>query len=394
MAVFTVVVLLLLVEAGARALWAGLEAWTFSRRLEAGEKVLRNDGIHFMKQSDGLYGYVLKPGFDQGSHFTNAQGFAQRDTIPIERRPGVLRLVAMGESTTHGHGVDTGNYPAHLRRLLKGRVEEAAGVEVINAGVSGWISDQVALRAEHQLAAYRPDVVLLYVGWNDFQSYDPLGPVAKESNFERTYGTEAFRAVSGLRSVALVDAAIGALRREVGGWGNRRGTAERGRDAADDVSTYRFFLHNLDRVVEAYRAQHPEVVIAISTLVARWPYGGREWFESTAGRPWWMARHELSPDEAAERLSRFNRVIRAYVRRRGDVLLLDPEPVFARLDRGRLFWDFAHLHDEGYELLAEVFYASLRQAEVVHGRTSSRLGQLLAEYDTPPAFVGAGPPAE
>ena len=68
----------------------------------------------------------------------------------------------MGESTTQGHSTDVGNYPVYLKATLEQRARGYAAVEIINAGVSGWTSDQLALRAERQLAAYRPDIVVLY----------------------------------------------------------------------------------------------------------------------------------------------------------------------------------------------------------------------------------------
>ena len=60
--------------------------------------------------------------------------------------------------------------------------------EVLNAGVSGWVSDQWATYSEIELSQYEPDVVIFYAGWNDFQSYDPFQGVPRVSYFQPNSG--------------------------------------------------------------------------------------------------------------------------------------------------------------------------------------------------------------
>jgi hypothetical protein len=144
----TLLVVLSVMEGAARVLWWSMEQRAFHNRKASGEVLLRNDAINFMKQADGTFGYVLIPGFSRGGVVINADGFAQRETVPLAKRAGVLRLAAMGESTTQGVDVDTENYPVHLRRRIERQQGGYAGVEMVNGGVAGWISDQVALWAQ------------------------------------------------------------------------------------------------------------------------------------------------------------------------------------------------------------------------------------------------------
>lgn len=65
-----------------------------------------------------------------------------------------------------------------------------------------------------------------------------------------------------------------------------------------------------------------------------------------------MKHRNLTRGDAAERLRRFNALIRQYAAQRA-LTLVDAEAAFDGLDRGRLQWDFAHMTFEGYELLAE-----------------------------------------
>lgn len=373
-AAVTVLLLLAGVEGLGRLIWWRLEARALDQRAERGEAKLRNDAINFIKQADGIYGFVLRPGFQRGDYAITAEGFAQRDSVPVSRRPGALRIVAMGESTTQGHHPDIGNYPAYLKAALKERSRGYTDVEMINAGVSGWTSDQLALRAERQLAAYRPDVVVLYAGWNDFQTYDPYRPPPARSWFEEAYGVVPPGERLGLRSVELLSAAYTAVSTRVAA----RIRSRRARGAEPPGAggeAYRFYRANLDRIVTAYRQQDPAVRIAICTLVGRWPMAPPE----DTSDPTWIKERRLTQTEAASAVDRFNDLIREYARAHG-LILIDTAAAFAHLDRTALMWDFAHMHAEGYELLALVIHDGLIRAGAVAGTPSPRAEALMAKY--------------
>jgi lysophospholipase L1-like esterase len=332
-----------------------------------------------MKQPDGHYGYVLRPGFDRGGQATNAEGFAQRDTVGVSRQPGTLRVIAMGESTTQGHNTDSGNYPVYLKAVLRQRARYEA-VEMINAGVAGWLSDQLALRAERQLAAYRPDVVILYAGWNDFQSYDPYAPPPARSWFDEAYGAMPLGDRLGLRSLELLSAAYTSVRARAARAIDSRWTPRGQLRPAEAV--YRFYLVNLDRIAAAFRAQHLPVRIALCTLVTRWPMAPPDDHSS----PGWMPIRRVDQAEAAGAVAQLNDLIREHARSRGFVLI-DAAAEFASLDRRALMWDFMHFYPEGYELLAEVMYDSLLRAGAVTGAPSPRLEALAAKYRLCPALA-------
>lgn len=385
----TLLVLLGVLEGAARLVWWRLEEQAFVIRRASGEKALRNDAINFMKQADGTFGYVLKPGFVRGGTYINAEGFPQRETVSLAKNPGTIRLAALGESTTQGHHVDTANYPLYLRRLIREYGRGYMNVEMINGGVSGWISDQVALWAENKVSAYRPDLVVLYIGWNDFQSYDPFSSPPVDSYFDQKYGSaRLFVQSSPLKIVAFASAAYGYFARKVE---KRRSPSKPGKinsarpqqpqyKSAPAVN-YQFYLRSMDRIITEFRNRDSKVRLAVCTLVGRWPYGTEADFKDGQGATWWMNRHGLDPVQAAAALDRFNGLIRDYAKTRG-LLLIDAVNSFSDLDRGKLQWDFAHLTPEGYELLAEVMYDALRSAGVVNGEPSARLAQLRNKYRT------------
>ncbi len=375
-ALIPVICFLALTEGLARWIWRRLEEQTMAQHEQRGQALLHNKAINFMMMPDRRYTFILKPGYSREGSVVNAQGFAQREVVPVERVPGKLRVLALGESTTQGDHVDNGNYPALLRRLLALRGHAGPDVEMINAGVAGWLSDQLAERTERQLAAFQPDVVVLYVGWNDFQNYDPLGPSPQVSTYDDSFrGLVRQHAAGYVKSVALLSALYQkrVLRKL------SKGTS----GAAGDVplaDIYRFYTHNLDRIVTAFRRANPHVQIVMSTLVGRWPQESEAVFERLdCGRTRWMQQHDLSHEEAAACLNRFNQLVRQYAAEHG-LLLIDAAATFEPLDRGRLQYDFCHMLPDGYELLAETIYAALCRQGIVQGAESPRRQELLTRY--------------
>lgn len=370
----TVALLVGILEGVARIIWWRIETSALASTKVAGEEVLRNDAIAFMKEPDGVYGYVLKPNFSSGNTFINEDRFPQRERIPIERQPGKLRVVCMGESTTFGNNVES-NYPFFLRSILKAEAVGYDDYEVINAGVPGWVSDQVALRAERQLAQYRPDVVILYVGWNDFQSYDPLGSLDPVSYFDKAYRGNEWKqyATSWSKTLALLSALY-----HRGAGNEAQPSLAPAKDAPPEMR-YRFLLASYDRVLSAYRRTNPDVKVFLSTVAGRWPIGTpEEWAKIPT--VWWMAEHKLTPVESAMFVARFNDTLRRYAARHG-LSLIDTATAFEALDRARLQFDWAHMHSDGYELVAWTMFDALVDAGVV-GRSgaAARHATLLEQY--------------
>ncbi len=88
----------------------------------------------------------------------NTKGLRDRD-YPSEKPAGVKRILVLGDSYTWGYGVaDTEVFTEVLEERL------ASGLtrwEVINAGVSGWGTDQQYLFFKQEGIQYDPDVVVV-----------------------------------------------------------------------------------------------------------------------------------------------------------------------------------------------------------------------------------------
>jgi lysophospholipase L1-like esterase len=103
-----------------------------------------------------------------GWYHTNRQGFRGTRPVSIEKTPGVLRILAVGGSTTFDVAVssDSAAWPARLEHWVQ-QLYPGRKFEVINAGVPGYVAMQDLIRLETELGRYQPDLLILYQGHND-----------------------------------------------------------------------------------------------------------------------------------------------------------------------------------------------------------------------------------
>ncbi|MCA8943769.1 MAG: hypothetical protein KDB80_14495 [Planctomycetes bacterium] len=97
---------------------------------------------------------------------TNSDGLRGPELSP--RQPGERRVLALGDSLTFGWGVEYDeSFPARIGELL---AEQRPPVTVLNGGVPGYGTREIALAMERAIPRLGPDVLLacIYVG-NDFE---------------------------------------------------------------------------------------------------------------------------------------------------------------------------------------------------------------------------------
>lgn len=98
---------------------------------------------------------------------TNGRGYRGREGRYGDH-PGVYRIVALGDSSTFGWGVEAGEaYPARLEEELRRRHPDRR-IEVLNLGVCGYSSFQGLVLLRREALRYRPDMVTISYGSNDW----------------------------------------------------------------------------------------------------------------------------------------------------------------------------------------------------------------------------------
>lgn len=73
-----------------------------------------------------------------------------------------FRILTLGDSCTFGSWFDQYSYPRTLERELR---QLEWNVEVVNAGVQGYGTEQVLARIE-EFKALKPELTTIYIGWN------------------------------------------------------------------------------------------------------------------------------------------------------------------------------------------------------------------------------------
>jgi len=121
---------------------------------------------------DLVLSYRLRPnsrGHIVRSVFTiNSRGFRGPE-IPAEKGDA-YRIVALGESTTFGMTLTPEDrpWPELLEDLIRDRLKPRRPVEVINAGVPGYVLGQNLHRFPTEILPLKPDLVISYHGINAF----------------------------------------------------------------------------------------------------------------------------------------------------------------------------------------------------------------------------------
>jgi lysophospholipase L1-like esterase len=97
---------------------------------------------------------------------TNAQGF-RGPAIARAKSPGALRVIATGNSSTFGWGVnDDETYPSQLAARLRAKLGSRE-IEVMNAAIPGFTTFQGSRLLADEILALTPDYVVLSYGFND-----------------------------------------------------------------------------------------------------------------------------------------------------------------------------------------------------------------------------------
>jgi lysophospholipase L1-like esterase len=210
---------------------------------------------------DGKSGtFVLVPGRHRsiGSPIVvNSAGFVGDELLA--EGPDLWRIVAVGDSNTFGHGNQVDTYPAKLAHILRGRPSRQVRYEVVNAGIEGLDSEFTLRRLRSKVLPLRPQVILIYVGWNDLMKFDPLGQTVDSHVASASRVIDGLWLVKGLRKLIFLK-----LRPHIDppavGPESRTG---RFREFVPDR-----FVRNLESMLDESRAANARVVVmTLSTSV-------------------------------------------------------------------------------------------------------------------------------
>jgi len=105
--------------------------------------------------------YRYAPNQQHQYYNINQQGF--RSDEPTEKVSKEQRLFLLGGSSAFGTGLLSDE------QTLARQLEDDLAMEVINAAVIGYVSDQELVQLVVDVIEYKPNAVLVFDGWNDFE---------------------------------------------------------------------------------------------------------------------------------------------------------------------------------------------------------------------------------
>jgi lysophospholipase L1-like esterase len=141
-----------------------LEMWKYATQVKSASSDPELGHVHRPGRRARLMGVEVR---------TNSRGLRDRE-FSLERRPGVRRILMLGDSLTFGWGVP-------LEDTFSKRIEamyrsDGLAAEVINSGVGNWNTIQQVRFFETEGVKYEPDIVVLNYFVNDAE------PVPKSRN--------------------------------------------------------------------------------------------------------------------------------------------------------------------------------------------------------------------
>ncbi len=264
------------------------------------------DDRHFIYDPDLLW--RPRPSYEP----FNGQGYRGPE-LETAKRDGEFRIFALGDSNTLGS--PEASWPEDLHRIL----DESCGLfQVVNAGVTGYTSDQGVLRLE-EVRKFQPDMVLISFGSNDAHPTTvPDKQYMARSMWSRrleglTYPSRVARLATGVLTQLTV-MRMGEITRRV------------------SLEDYR---SNLEKMAKRVRSDG-----AVPVLLTR-PYYGN----MPPVIRWKSFAHEYN-------------AMTAEVAKRLDLPLVDLYTHFR--DRDELFVDESHFNPEGHRLAAQIVHQHIQ----------------------------------
>ncbi len=258
---------------------------------------------------DPILQFKLSPDLDILGGRISRDGFRTHDFAP--KRPGVYRILALGDSGTFGqiqrgesYGYVSNPYPLALEKVLAERIGPGR-FEVLNAGVPGYNSYQGLMLLRGKLRNLDPDLITVRYGWNDhFLSEAPPG--------QSPYRESDSKLVVALEDLALRTALYPFVRRLGFELRARRGQNPQALREAFARQTQWSptvplpdYEHNLRRIVEIGRARGAQVWLLTSPYNPKPSETARNFvsFNNRIGFDELMAVHDQY-NEATRRIGR------------------------------------------------------------------------------------------
>ena len=283
---------------------------------------------------------------------SNAMGF-RGPVVSVPKPPGTFRIVLLGESTTHGWGVnDDATIDAYMRRLLAERYP-ARRFEVVNLAFDGYDAYEQYERLRSDGLPLKPDLLIVNAGINDVRNArfpdlkdrDPRTILyADLLAIQREVAQHGPTAWSWIKHYSYLARLPGMARSRL----VTTHTTGTNRRATPNPQAIEFFALNLRRIADLVGSRATPILFSTPPSSLRTRYAPND----TSARSYWIVDAETTQsyrDSLAQRMRQVSLQLQqegrpaAYVQHR-----LPPE----------LFLDDCHLTAEGNRQMATDFVAA------------------------------------
>lgn len=338
---------------GGRAVRILLGAGLLAAGLVSAEIGLRT-WAHYFREDVAVWDpragtYALVPGRHEtaaGVVVVNPAGFVGEPLAPDG--PDLWRVVALGDSCTFGAGDGVDTYPAMLERRLEAEGRSGRRYEVVNAAISGLFARDALRRLRAEVPPLAPEVVTVYVGWNDLMKRSPLSQQPSRAFSDLAHALDRLWLTRGLRKLLFLHLRSRLLAPATG--------PESDRGRFDDFRPLRYEA-TLERIVEATRALGARPLLAtLPTVLRPWMNSG-ELRRARVVFPYLARTHAVG--DFLDLIAAYNRSIRAVAERRS-VPLVDLARRFRALEEPRpFFYDTMHPNPAGMRRIARWLHEAL-----------------------------------
>jgi lysophospholipase L1-like esterase len=275
----------------------------------------------------------------------NSKGFVGGEFADA-KPAGIYRVFAVGDSCTFGADWDV-TYSVFLDKMLNA---DGRRYEVINAGVEGYNSEYALGRIRDDILKYDPDLVTIYIGWNDLMKVSPAN--MSSSGRVTWLGTALSHSYlyKGLSKVLFINLRPLLISPGLSG----------------EESEFHVFDHfvpatyegNVAAMVALLRERNVRVLLLTRPTVLTRNMSAEDLKTQHVFFPYFPEAYSVP------RLLSLHDAYNSSIRRlatRLQVPIVDLDEVFDRQDKRTLFWDTMHPSKQGHELIAATLAPRVRE---------------------------------
>lgn len=270
----------------------------------------------------------------------NSRGFVGPE-FEKKKSEAVYRIITLGDSCTFAGGWYETTYSGMLANKLR-EERPNSNYEVINAGISGYTSQFALSRLKNELLDYDPDMVTIYIGWNDLMKTNPAQPQSSvamgnvwrtlnESYLLKAYSKVLFFYLRPMLFKPMLEA------------------DPEGQKAFDSFVP-EMFKANLDEMVALLQQRQIKTILVTRPTVVHVGMNQDDLDRNHVFFPYYAGTYSL---DRFLSLHRAYNVVTKQIAAKYGVTMVDLDAMFDRGPKDRFFIDTMHLSEEGNQLVAE-----------------------------------------